>query len=1132
MSKKTIQWTKEQREVINSRGSNLLVSASAGSGKTAVMIETIATLIEQNADVSEMVVVTFTNLAAEEMKARLGERLAANRQNPHVLEQLEKIDSANICTLHSFCNDLLRNYFYVVDIDPAFAILDDATVATLKRNALGEVLQQYFAQKDDDVFRRTYKIFATGRSEANFTQTLLKLYEFSRCLADFDEWYAAKRANYAEFSENNPFVNVILNDIAQSVGYWQTNLADVAERAVEAGLTYANVLRFNADKVNELKVGTFVDTLNALCKLNLEPIPKQTDDVPFEDSIRNHFDGIFSDVEKVVSKYSKLIRGQDVGTLWEEMQSTVAYTDKLVEMLKKFQEIYFEAKKQRGGLDYDDLEHLCLQLLDDEATLNEVRSRYKLIFVDEYQDTNPVQEAIINRLATGNNLFMVGDIKQSIYGFRGCEPSIFVGKYDDYKMPRGGGKLVELNDNFRSNHQVLDFVNDVFNRIMTPSFGKVNYRAKAQLNGSTPPSLQTFSARVDYLLKPEADKVEIAEMYDLTAPTEDRVRASQGELIAKRIKEYVGMVYYDKDDTDKRNPKHVTYGDIVILMRGLTNKAVEIYNVLAQHNIPVVANFKLDGLASKEVRELVNLFRAIDNPYVDVSFVGTALSVFGGFTESELGQIRLECDGRDVPVIERMQRYVREKKGDLGCKIRTFLDFLQKIRFYSRSASVDEVALKVLKDTDYHLYVQGLPNGALRIKKLYAFIDGLKGAAYAQSIDKFLAYVDETDSVRPTEGIGKTNAVSLMTMHASKGLEFPVVIVAGLESPIQFDRHSVEKCFELGLATHYYNFANMRKAETLSLYACRLFNQNKQREEELRLLYVAMTRAKFALDVVATVSNNYLQSLPKLPSKANSMLDWVYLATRDMMTTNTLTAGLEIEEHKEVALDDDQTQKGELKCKQENDAKAIEERISYVYHKIDEVEMPSKIVSSALDKEYVDATDEPQPEYTLNDNGDRNLVGTAYHKVLQYAPFGANIEQIEQTIAFLAANGKIEQRFVEKLDVQLVYKALHNEQLIKMIDGGEIHHEIPFMLNVKYSDVAKDKRFSDEVMLQGVIDLLVIKGDKAVVVDFKYTARSDLVEERYTAQLNSYKLAVERICGITDVETYVLSIADNKLIKM
>lgn len=1134
MSEINKKYTISQQNAISLPG-NMLVSASAGTGKTTVMIERIASLIENGADVSELVVVTFTNLAAAEMKARLALRLAQSSNNPHIVEQLEKLDSASICTLHSFCSELLRNYFYVVDIDPAFSILDDATVANLKRNALDDVFAEYFDADDDD-FMRVYKIFATGRKEDNFRNLLMRVYSFSRCIEDFGEWYNSKKENYLQYSEDNPFVKILLNDIAQSVRYWKTNMTDIIARSSEEELAYTSVFERNAELLEKIRLDTLNNALNDLCKLQLEQMPGKVRNVPFteaEQQIRNHFGEIEDEVEEMVAKYSRLSRGQSMQTLWQEMRETLLYTDKLVEILDRFEVKYFEAKKQRGGVDYDDLEHMCLKLLCDEATLGEIRQRYKLIFVDEYQDTNPVQEAIVSRLAAGNTLFMVGDIKQSIYGFRGCEPSIFLGKYNTYKAADSSGHVEELNDNFRSNSEILDFVNDVFNRVMTSGFGKVDYRGTAQLNGATPPQLKTFSTRIDYLIADKKKSNTIEQMYDITAPVEERDKVSQGELIARRIKEYVGMAYYTKDGDGNRVEKRIQYGDVVILMRGLRDKAADIYNTLVAHNIPVAANFKVDGLATKEVRELVNLFRVVDNPYDDVSFVGVILSVFGGFTEAELGHIRLDTAERDEPFYERLQKYAKNgKKRDLGLKIGTFLSFVDGLRFYSRSACVDEVALKVLKETNYHLYVQGLPNGALRLRKLYAFIDGLKGAPYAQSIDKFLAYIDDTDNRRPEEGASLSNAVRLMTMHASKGLEFPVVILAGLESRFQFDRYAVGQSFDLGLATRYYNFDNMRVAETFSETACDLSNKNKQREEELRLLYVAMTRAKFVLNIVATVTPSQLNGLAKLPSKATSHLDWLMCATKDMLKTGRLTRGLEINEVKDGEQSDEQVMQTDLKCKQSTDIAAIEKQLGFVYPYLNETRMPPKIVSSALDKAYIDTTDEPQAEFILNPDPERNEVGTAYHRLYQYLPLHPTAQQISQTIHELVSGGKIEQRFADKINTQLVLDTLNNPKLLELMSDGKVYHEIPFMLSAPYSQLADDKQYNDEVMLQGVIDLLVIKQNSAVVVDFKYTSRSDLVHKHYSKQLHSYKLAVKQICGIEDVQAYILSIADNKLIKM
>ena len=1122
-------FTPSQQNVIDFRGKNMLVSASAGTGKTTVMIERIVSLIEQGADVSEIVVVTFTNLAAAEMKARLASKLAEKRNNAHVLEQLEKLDSAVICTLHSFCSELLKNYFYVVDIDPAFSILDSVTVTTLRKSALDDVFSEYFSTKDD-VFRRVYKIFATHRREENFKSTLLALYDFSRCLENFSAWYQEKRVNFLDMGNDNPIIKTLLGDIAQSVGYYKRNMQDIAERSKTEDLTYTDLFRYNADLLGKIRLDSLENAMNDLSKTTLQSLPrksKNSDFTEIEENIRQNFKDLKDDFEKFAGKYETLCRGEKLETLWEETKQSTVYTDKLVEIVTKFDELFYQAKKQRGGVDFNDLEHLTLQLLNDPETLAEIHSRYKLVFVDEYQDTNPVQEAIVSRLATPDNLFMVGDVKQSIYGFRGCEPAIFVDKYERYKAT-GEGCVEELNDNFRSNYEILDFVNIVFNGIMTASFGKVDYKNTAELKGTTPPSLKAPSTRIDLILKEERERKEIDSLYDITEEVGSYDGVEQGELIASRIKEYVGMAYHDKNGKAKR----IGYGDIVILMRGLTSKAIDIYNTLVAHNIPVSAGFKVDGFSSKEVRDLVTLFRVIDNPYNDVYLIGACLTSFGGFSEKELGHVRLDTEGR-VPFYERLQRYAEsgQDKNIVG-KISKFLEFLRELRFYSRSAKVHELALYVINKKDYHLYVQSLPNGGMRLAKLYAFIDSVKEATYGQTVDKFLSFVDETEDKRAESSLFGGNTVRLMTMHASKGLEFPVVILAGMESQFNFDNYTVEKNADLGLAIRYYNFQNMRVADTLGATACGMFNKTKQREEEMRLLYVAMTRAKFLLNVVGTVSEKQLKALPKLPTRATSHLDWLMIAIKQQMKASKLADGLEINVIDSMYNEDSPEEQANYLCEQTVDANEVKGKINYKYKYADQTLMPSKVVSSALDKEYLDVTDEPQAEHTLNVNNDRNFIGTAYHKVYQYVGFSANEAEIRELIDSLVKDGKIEQKFADKLDVTLIYDTLRNPGLQKLLKNGKVYHEIPFMLYVPYDQIAKDKRFSDEVMLQGVIDLLVIDKDKATVIDFKYTSRSDKVEQNYTAQLNSYKLAVARICGIDDVTAYVLSIEDNKLIAM
>ena len=1127
MSEKTFRATAAQQKAIEHRGSNMLVSASAGTGKTTTMIQRIASLLKEGVDVSEIVVVTFTNLAAAEMRARLAEKLSEIRNDARIVDQLEKLDTAAICTLHSFCGDLLRNYFYVADIDPAFEILDTVTVAALRKNALNDLFAEYFS-KDDPVFREVYKIFSTHRREDNFRDTLMRLYDFGRCLEDFPAWYAARRESFVSYSEDNPIARALLSDIAQMLQYQTENMRLLAERADEENEAYAKVLHENAARLAAIPQDNLQKALYGVEKLKLEPLPRKKPNVElsdFEESIRNHYKQLSEVRDSRIKKYSSLCRSLPLEELWREMELSVVHVDKLVELVNRFDELFVEQKKQRGGVDFNDLEHLTLKLLRDEAALADIHSRYKLVFVDEYQDTNPVQEAIVKLLAQPNGLFMVGDVKQSVYGFRGCDPTIFANKYDLYKSERLG-EAVELNDNFRSNREILEFVNAVFDGLMTTEFGKVDYRGTAQLRGDASPVLQTASVRIDYVLKTKSEKLPVEGIYDITARSDSEDGIRQGELIANRINEYVGKAYTDA----KGAPRRIDYGDVVILMRGMTDKAVDIYNALVKRNIPVAASFKVEGYTDKEVRDIVNLLRVIDNPYNDVPLVGACLN-FGELTEQELSYVRLDTEGR-VPFYERLSEYSR-KNDDIAKKIKSFLEFLEDVRFYSYGASVSEIVLRVMEKKNYALSVSGLVNGGLRLKKLYDFVESIRGASYAQSVDRFLAYVDETNEQSP-DVQNAPNAVRLMTMHASKGLEFPVVIVAGLETRFNFDKYALKTNSELGLALNYFNVSTMRTAETVGAFACDLLNRYKQREEEMRLMYVALTRAKYVLDLVASVDDDALTRLPVQPARAMSHLDWLHRALYGRYGEDMSDKGIEVNVFDNVKEAQPVLAGGSL-CEQTASVSDVERKLGFVYAHKEACSLPSKVVSSALDKEYIDLTDEPRPEQTLvTDDGNRNEVGTAYHKVYQYVDYGADVERIRECVAALVNDGKIEQNIAERLDAELIFDTLRNPELQALLGGGKVYHEVPFMLSVSYGELYPETGDAccDKVMLQGVIDLLVLGENKATVVDFKYTNRSDLIPRRYSAQLNSYRMAVERICGVENIDCYVLSVADNKLIKM
>lgn len=1246
MSKKP-NYTPEQQVVIDKHGKNMLVSASAGAGKTTVMVERIIKQLD-SVPINEMVIVTFTNAAAEEMKARLIRKLSEKtvddkgNVNTRLINQLEKIDSANISTLHSFCGELLRNYFYAVDLDPAFAIFDEATANTLKNSAMEDLLAEYVSKDDDENFKRVYKIFASNRKEENFTKLILRLHGFSRCLVDFKAWYDEKQANF-----DVAISKTLLDDVARTVRFYTKKLSEIAEESSTINKPAIQLaLEEDVKLLKGIDLSEFENALSDFTRFGFVRMPNRRKPVPAEEeAIRIKYETVKKKFEAEQKKYKELLRQDDGVTwadLWRENAHMVAHIDKLVELVCRFDTIYTDYKRQRGGVDYDDLEHLALKLLtDNEAICTEIHNRYKLIFVDEYQDTNPIQEAIICALTTKNNpdnaetelrhnLFMVGDVKQSIYGFRGCDPTNFTHKqgiYDEYPIPDTGsqvepedGWLVKLNDNFRTNCDVLDFVNAVFNDVMTSEFGDVDYENTAQLKGNKRLITPDVSTRVDVIQKEKQVSQPAEGLYDIKKKPDRGSILTQGELIARRIKEYVGKTFIieapDENGKLKRTSHTIDYDDVIILMRGMKDKALEIYDTLRDYSIPVTAKFKVDALQNKEIKDLINLFRVVDNPYVDVSLVGACLSVFGGLTEAELGHVRLS--GQDgLPFYTRLQEYAKNgeritftgQKRDLGWKISTFLEFIDNVRLFSRSASVDEVALFVLAETKYNLHVQGLPNGELRLKKLYAFIDSLKGLNYAQSIDKFLSYIDDVDDHRAEEALSATGTVRMMTMHASKGLEAPIVFVAGLQSKFVMDNLDVEQNNELGLATRYYDFDEMNRVTTLGFYALHLANARKQREEEMRLLYVAMTRAQYLLNLVVTVNDDEEDEDDsdenddasgdsyRMTDKAMHHSDWILPIAYELKNSGKV-AHLEVVEHgsdlqgsngeinpdSEDKKDEKETKNGnggektdkivgigqesapQLSKREQAEVNAILAEFNKPYEYQAETTMSTKVVSSALDAEYFKRSydisqiaEEAQPtEENLGDKSELNLVGTAYHKLYEIIfrdaanrqkadkiPVekiieGVTVEQIKSMIQQLHNEG-IEQQHSDKIDPDLVYDTLHKKDFLELFKDGVLYPEKPFMLSVPYDQLDKEKKYRDNVILQGVIDLLIVKAESvdgvdkpvgAVVVDFKYTSHKDDIRDKYRLQLDSYKLAVAKILGITNVSAYVLSIKDKELVAM
>lgn len=1125
----TKTFTDNQKKAIELRDKNLLVTASAGTGKTTVMIERITRLIEDHtATVDNIMVVTFTTAAAAEMKARLRKSLSERAEDKYVFAQLERIDECSISTLHSFCADLLRNYFYIADVDPNFGIVDRLTAQNLLTKTLSDTLKEYYLANDKQ-FDEVFRMFGKKRKDESLKEIILKLYEFGKCQPDFNEWYAKTRCNYD--GRDNLFAQILNGQLTEQMDYYNKLFDDYANTARNIGAialadfcqelssSYALPKGYNFEKNYAFIRGlprsrTFSPKLKEydnsfkICEEEFNLLIAELD------SDKKASSDFLTDTKKMFGE-------EDYDEVLANMQSTLAPLDKLVEIVGKFDEKYAAAKKERAMVDFADLEHFALKILSDDNARSQLTDKYKMIFVDEYQDINAVQEELICKLKGERNLFCVGDVKQSIYGFRECEPSIFVEKQKEF-CADSNSEVIELNDNFRSDKCILDFINSRFNDNMTESFGSVDYKNRAQLSGGIAArSSATPTVALDVVRELDNTKF-VNGKYDISAVEEstNNYDVVEGRLICNYIKKIVGSV------VETQGVKcRIAYSDVAILLRGMKDSAKTIYDCLIAENIPVNADFN-DEDSSKEILDLVNFLRVLDNPTNDIYFVGVALSHFGKFDEEEVARIKISTDNgeRDRHVIDIFMQYVGSFKDEIAAKIDTMLQLIDRYRIFAQCMTVDALLQRLVMDTNYALYVLGLNNGQIRHAKLSQYLRELMDKQYGKSVDKYLQYLDAKTSVAVGVNNG-SGAVTMMTIHKSKGLEFPIVIGANLNKKFNSDKDTLIADRKIGLAVKYYDFAKMQISNSLSFCATKYFRTLKQKEEELSLLYVLLTRAKYKLYLVASGDKVGKKKLFN-PSKASCMADWLLNNLDDKLASVRYINGNTVEVDMSVA-------STSLLCEQSDDLTEINKNISFVYPYARDITLPTKVVSSQL-KEYADDSqeiDERQRVVRLFDPKDSAAqVGTAYHKVYENVKTDYSVEQIKNTLNNLTKCGKIDYDAAELVDPQLIYNGLNNIRLLPLLQG-EVYHEVPFMLSTAFDQVAEGSTIDSPVILQGIIDMLVIHDEGATVIDFKYTNRSDLIVKNYSPQIKSYMLAAKQILKVDKVDGYVLSIKDNKLVK-
>ena len=883
------QWTADQQKVIDLRDSNILVSAAAGSGKTAVLVERIIGRITDKqapVDIDRLLVVTFTKAAAAEMRGRIGEALQQKlEQTPdddNLQRQIGLLHNAQITTIDSFCQHIIRNYFHVIDLDPMFQVGDETDLKIMKETVLGEVLEQKYAdarQKENQVFLDAMQMFATGRTDKEIESIVLKLYELAQSYPFPDEQLEQWKNSYAlrsvEEMEQTEWMEKYIADVQMIVAECEKKAFAAYQISVDGvGLeAYTPTIQTEWQQIKELRE---CKTLQELCdgigKISfgrLSAIRGNKHDKALQEQIKALRT---SYRDKGIEQLQKEMLAEPPEEMLAMMQQMDAPVRELVQLTIDFGKAFAEKKREDGIIDFADMEHFALQILvtrDEDgnsvpsATAKELQEYYEEIMTDEYQDSNYVQEMILTSISRGPEqspyLFMVGDVKQSIYQFRLARPDLFMEKYHAYDTEEGGNRRIDLRQNFRSRASVLESANYIFERIMRQDFGGIAYDDAAKL---------VPGAVFDPCEERTADQTEIILLnMDAQEDNDFGKRELEAMAIGQKIR---NMVQGDHPMyvSDKGGYRPIEYRDIVILLRSMKGWTEEFQETLADMGIPAMAPKKTGYFATLEVQTMLNLLRVIDNPRQDIPLVAVLRSPIYGLQDEELAKIAAERSG--LQYLDNIWAYCDRHEDVLSEKLSDLLDTLQAYQRKAETVSVYELLREIYEETGYYALMSAMPGGEQRSANLDILLQ--QAIEFAENghrgIFGFCRYIEmlkksDIDFGEATVGTAE-NAVQLVSIHKSKGLEFPVVFVAGMGK--QFNKQDMRKKLLLdvdyGVGANYVDLEErLYKPTVMKRFIARQMLENSL-SEEVRILYVALTRAKEKLILTGTVKGieNKLQS--------------------------------------------------------------------------------------------------------------------------------------------------------------------------------------------------------------------------------------------------------------------------------
>ncbi len=1174
------KWTPEQENAINSTGGSILVSAAAGSGKTSVLVERVIKQIidlDNPIDIDKFLIVTFTKAAAQEMRsrisARLSEMISKNPQNSHLHNQQIMLKCASLGTIHSFCASIIRENFYKLGISPKFRIAEESEISIIKNQAMEKTLNDFYEFQNPD-FIYTANLFGNEKNDNSLSLIIEQIYDFTRSLPFPEKWMNNVCKMYENITsvKDSPWGKIAVNFAKKSFTEVQKILSQIKTvsskneniqksygEAIEKDLSEANSI------MESLNIESWDKIAEKITQFSFSKFkPLRCKDCDFE---KNVISEKRKYAKNLIENSKKYFTFSELGTI-NSLKKFKVVTKTLFEVTNYFCEEISYLKTIKNIADYSDLEHWTIKLLSkdtDSGEINpsdiafEISNRYAEIMVDEYQDINEIQNTIFKLINNNNKIFCVGDVKQSIYKFRHSKPQIFLDKKSDYRLyskeENNYPAKIILGKNFRSNPKIIDSINFIFESIMSEEAGEIQYNDEEKL--------------VPGIYKEETQNDECDINFSIidTSQSQENSDILEADFIAEKITEMIHQKYKVIENGTERP---ITYSDFCILMRS-SNAHAHIYaSRLLEQGIPAWSETKEKFLDTSEISNIISILQTINNPVQDIPLISAMMSPIFGFNVDELSEIR-ESDRNNLFY------FAVKKSSENGIKKCT--DFLEKINYWRKiscTVPCGELIEFIYQDTDYPALCLAKAKGEVKkanLELLVQYAEKFENQ-YHKGLSGFLDYIEnirqkKSDLEPASISSEYENTVKIMSIHKSKGLEFPVCIVAGCGKKFNFDKNKVIINSDFGPAMKLKNDEGTLQFDNLMRKAVFSQNQNEDISEEMRIFYVALTRAKQKLFLIASIKEPTKiieKSLiltqdtdnisPFEVKNSSSFASWIILCICQSTLRNKLCNIMNLNEYiseknsKHLNWDinlispepecsetlDNYEECTETQNSVENfDAawrQIINDRFDFVYPYKEFINLPLKISASMMNQsgDWEQYTANSKPSFVSEKNFTPAQKGTALHKFMCFANFKrATLNGVKSEINYLLSEEFLTVKESESLNVTQIQKFINSPLAKRILQSKKVLREQRFSVKIPPELLNKhaiSEKISDTfVVMQGALDCAFQENGKYVIVDYKTDKTENIKDlyEKYSTQLNLYKYALEKISEIKVKELIIYS---------